>query len=72
MPAPLRRELIGHDVATAYELGWAAFANGELLEIAEADFEVFITTDRDPLMPGRHGEHGSAAGLLGDLASRAG
>jgi len=46
-PAPLRRELTGHIVATAYEMGWAALANGELLKAAEAGFEAFVTTDRN-------------------------
>jgi hypothetical protein len=45
-PAPLRRELPGHHVSTAYEMGWSALRNGELLKAAEKDFEVFITTDR--------------------------
>ncbi|HVF60010.1 MAG TPA: hypothetical protein VNJ70_09405 [Thermoanaerobaculia bacterium] len=46
-PAPLRRALAAHEVATAYEMGWAALDNGELLRAAEAEFEVFITTDRN-------------------------
>lgn len=45
-PVPLRRELTGHVVATAYEMGWSTLKNGELLRVAEAEFEVFITTDR--------------------------
>ncbi len=45
-PVPLRRELAGHSVATAYEMGWSALKNGELLKAAEADFDVFVTTDR--------------------------
>ena len=44
---PLRRVLAAHEVATAYEMGWAALDNGELLRAAEAEFEVFITTDRN-------------------------
>jgi hypothetical protein len=45
-PAPLRRYLIGHDVATAYERGWSTLRNGTLLDRAEQDgFEVFVTTD---------------------------
>lgn len=43
----MRRELTGHVVATAYEMGWAALANGELLKAAEAGFEAFVTTDRN-------------------------
>ncbi|HEX3129336.1 MAG TPA: DUF5615 family PIN-like protein [Thermoanaerobaculia bacterium] len=46
-PAPLRRELVGHQVSTAYEMGWSALRNGELLKAAEESFEVFITTDRN-------------------------
>jgi uncharacterized protein (DUF433 family) len=30
-PAPLRRELVGHEVATAYERNWSALKNGELI-----------------------------------------
>lgn len=44
---PLRRVLAAHEVATAFEMGWAALDNGELLRAAEAEFEVFITTDRN-------------------------
>jgi len=45
-PAPLREALAGHVVATAYERGLAAVRNGDLIEIAEAEFDLFITTDR--------------------------
>lgn len=45
-PAPLRRLLVDHDVATAYEQGWSTLKNGELLAAAEAaGFEVLVTTD---------------------------
>ena len=44
-PDPLRRVLAGHDVATAYELGWARLANGELLGAAEGKFDAMVTTD---------------------------
>jgi hypothetical protein len=45
-PAPLRHALVGHRVTTAYEIGWAELENGELLELAEARFDIFITTDQ--------------------------
>ena len=45
-PAPLRRILRNHEVATAYELGWAELANGALLSAAEAEFDALITTDQ--------------------------
>ena len=47
-PAPLRRELLGHEVSTAYERGWSTLKNGELIATAEAgDFEVILTTDKN-------------------------
>ena len=47
-PAPLRRELVGHEVTTAYERGWSALKNGELIAATEAGgFEVLITTDKN-------------------------
>jgi len=46
-PAPLRYWLIGHEVDTAYERGWAELTNGDLLKVAEEDgFDVMITTDK--------------------------
>jgi len=42
-PVPLRRMLTGHVVSTAFEMGWSAMANGDLLEAAEAAFDVLIT-----------------------------
>jgi hypothetical protein len=45
VPAPLRGFLEGHTVATAYEKGWAALQNGELLRSAEGEFNVLVTTD---------------------------
>ena len=47
-PAPLRRELVGHLVETAYERGWSTLQNGELITAAEAEgFEIFVTTDKN-------------------------
>ena len=47
-PAPLRKFLTDHQVATVFELGWSTLKNGELLAIAEqSNFEVFITTDQN-------------------------
>ena len=45
-PAPLRHLLVGHDVSTAYELGWSTLKNGELLTAAEQQrHQVLLTTD---------------------------
>jgi len=45
-PAPLRKVLADHEVATAYEMGWSQLTNGNLLKEAEASFDAFITTDQ--------------------------
>lgn len=44
---PLRDHLAGHDVRTAYELGWSTLRNGELLAKAEQQFDALVTTDRN-------------------------
>ena len=43
----LRRDLSGHEVKTVQEMGWNGIKNGRLLALAQADFEVFITADRN-------------------------
>jgi predicted nuclease of predicted toxin-antitoxin system len=45
-PAPLRRALAGHVVATAREMGWSEIDNGSLLSAAEREFDAMITTDQ--------------------------
>ena len=45
-PVPLKQFLAGHVVYTAYELGWSALKNGDLLSAAESNgFELLVTTD---------------------------
>lgn len=46
-PAPLRHALAGHEVSTAYQMGWANLQNGDLLAAAEKAFGGFITTDKN-------------------------
>jgi hypothetical protein len=48
LPRRLKRELVGHDVKTAPEVGWASKSNGALLALASAEFDVFLTSDRNP------------------------
>ena len=43
----LGRDIVGHDVKTARQMGWAAIKNGELLALAEQQFDVFVTVDRN-------------------------
>jgi predicted nuclease of predicted toxin-antitoxin system len=47
-PVPLRRSLTNHRVDTAYERGWSALTNGDLLAMAEQEgYELMITTDQN-------------------------
>ncbi len=41
----LAKELVGHDVTTVPQMGWAGLSNGELLRRAEGVFDVFVTVD---------------------------
>ena len=43
----LTREIAGHDVKTARQMGWTAIKNGELLTLAAEHFDVFVTVDRN-------------------------
>jgi len=46
-PVPLRHLLTTHDVSTAFEMGWANLENGDLLQAAEGQFDLLITTDKN-------------------------
>jgi predicted nuclease of predicted toxin-antitoxin system len=47
-PVPLRRALLDHVVDTAYERGWSALTNGDLLNMAERNgYDLLITTDQN-------------------------
>ncbi len=43
----LAREFIGYEVQTVPQMGWAGVKNGQLLALAEAEFDVFITVARN-------------------------
>lgn len=43
----LAAELTWHEVKTVPQMGWAAKKNGELLTLAESEFDVFLTVDRN-------------------------
>lgn len=43
----LAKDLEGHEVRTVPQRGWAGIKNGELLTLAEKEFDVFITVDRN-------------------------
>ena len=47
LPRPLARLLLGHEVKTVPEAGWAGRSNGDLLSLAARTFDVFVTTDQN-------------------------
>jgi len=47
LPRDLKKSLGDHDAKTVPEAGWASRENGELLVLASADFDVFVTVDRN-------------------------
>lgn len=48
LPRHLARDLIGHQVRTVQQQGWAGLKNGVLLQRAEeSGFEVFVTADQN-------------------------
>ena len=43
----LAREFVDHEMKTVPQMGWAGVKNNQLLGLAEPDFDVFITVDRN-------------------------
>ena len=46
-PHVLKKLLTGFDVTTVQDLGWAGITNGALLQLAEGNFDVLITSDQN-------------------------
>jgi predicted nuclease of predicted toxin-antitoxin system len=46
VPARFARSLSDHPVTTVQRRGWAGIKNGDLLALAEKEFDTFITVDR--------------------------
>ena len=47
LPRDLAPLIVGHDVVTVPAAGWSSIKNGELLARAAAQFDVFLTADRN-------------------------
>ena len=43
----LPRDIVGHEVRRARQMGRSTIKNGELLALAAKDFEAFVTVDRN-------------------------
>ena len=46
LPRRLAAELTGHDVTTVSQSGWSGVKNGELLQLAAAEFDALLTIDQ--------------------------
>lgn len=47
LPHRLAAVLVGHEVSTVQRCGWTGVKNGKLLGLAAAEFDVFLTMDRN-------------------------
>jgi len=47
VPWPMRRMLAGHECTTAQRRGWGGVKNGDLIRLAEGEFDLFITSDQN-------------------------
>lgn len=43
----LAKHIVGHEVMTVPQMGWAGIKNGDLLTLAQEQFDVFVTVDRN-------------------------
>ncbi len=41
------KEFVDYEIKTVPQMGWAGIKNGELLALAQAEFDVFITVDQN-------------------------
>jgi len=47
VPRPMHRLLAGHECTTAQQRGWGGIKNGDLLTVAQTQFDLFITSDQN-------------------------
>ncbi len=47
VPHIVKKRLPEREIKTVQEMGWAGVKNGELLKLVEAEFDVFITSDKN-------------------------
>jgi hypothetical protein len=46
LPRRLGQLLIGHEARTVAHMGWAGVKNGQLLTLAQSQFDIFLTMDQ--------------------------
>ena len=47
VPHIVKKRLPHCQIKTVQELGWSGVKNGELLKLVEADFDIFVTSDKN-------------------------
>ena len=47
VPWPMQKLLTGHSCSTVQAKGWGGIKNGDLLQRAESEFDLFITSDQN-------------------------
>lgn len=47
VPHIVKKRLPERQIKTVQEMGWAGVKNGELLKLVEAEFDVFVTSDKN-------------------------
>ena len=47
LPKRLAHLLTGHEVITVRQMNWLGLSNGRLLAVANSQFEVFVTVDKN-------------------------
>ena len=47
VPKKLGNLLVGHDVKTVAQCGWSGLKNGQILSVAQQQFDVFLTVDQN-------------------------
>ena len=47
VPRQIRSRLEGHYVRTAREAGFGGYKNGQLLNVAEQEFDILVTSDKN-------------------------
>jgi predicted nuclease of predicted toxin-antitoxin system len=49
VPRPIIKLLAAYEAKTVQDAGWGAYKNGVLLNLAESEFDLFITSDQSIL-----------------------
>ena len=47
LPKRVARLLVGHEVITVRQMNWLGLSNGRLLAVANPQFDVFLTVDKN-------------------------